>query len=194
MESAEQAVLDLQNLVIHRKVRIWRPFMEKYNCQHVLEIGVRTGTNFMRMIEHTPRVAVAIDSFINDGTVAHNDAGYAQEELNAQYDAFVKAMADKPFVQIYREYSHLAVQRFPDCYFDLAYIDADHSYAGCLQDITDWYPKMKVGGFLLGDDYKHGRMKIGMRFEVIEAVTAFAQAHGLTVFELPRAGWGVIRQ
>ncbi len=103
-------------------------------------------------------------------------------------------MSDKSFVKIYREYSFDAVKHFVDNYFDLIYIDADHSYEGCLRDIEDWYPKVKKGGFLLGDDYiiYEGR-RPGIKFEVIEAVNEFAKKNNLEFFELPNYGWGIVK-
>lgn len=36
---------------------------------------------------------------------------------------------------------------------DLVYIDAVHDYENLSQDIRDWYPKVKPGGFIGGHDY-----------------------------------------
>lgn len=36
---------------------------------------------------------------------------------------------------------------------DLIYIDADHSYKGCLADIEAWLPHVREGGFIVGHDY-----------------------------------------
>lgn len=44
--------------------------------------------------------------------------------------------------------------RFPDACFDLVFIDADHSYAGCRHDILAYTPKVKPGGLLAGHDYQ----------------------------------------
>lgn len=38
---------------------------------------------------------------------------------------------------------------------DFAFIDADHSYEGCRDDIHAWWPKVKNGGILCGHDYDH---------------------------------------
>ena len=46
-----------------------------------------------------------------------------------------------------------AVNDFPDKYFDLVYIDANHSYKSVKQDIIAWMPKVKEGGILAGHDY-----------------------------------------
>lgn len=40
-----------------------------------------------------------------------------------------------------------------DEYLDFVYIDGDHSYEACLKDIKAWWPKLKPGGIMAGDDY-----------------------------------------
>jgi predicted O-methyltransferase YrrM len=40
---------------------------------------------------------------------------------------------------------------------DFLYVDADHSEAGCLADLTAWTPKVRTGGVIAGDDYAHPR-------------------------------------
>ena len=36
---------------------------------------------------------------------------------------------------------------------DFLYVDADHSYDGVWADLTVWYPHVKPGGLIVGDDY-----------------------------------------
>ena len=36
---------------------------------------------------------------------------------------------------------------------DFVYIDAEHDYDSVKQDLSVWFPKVKVGGFLAGHDY-----------------------------------------
>jgi hypothetical protein len=189
-----EAVVDLQNLEIPAYRRIWKPFMEKYDCQIICEVGVFEGTNFDLMIAHSPIQAIAVDSWKNDGVVSRNDEGSTQKELNIRYINFKTRMANKKFVKVYREYSFKAVKHFPDNYFDLVYIDADHSYEGCLEDIKNWYPKVKNGKFLTGDDYRRGdtsktKVKIGVK----QAVQEFARENNLKFYELPNHGWAIIK-
>lgn len=189
-----ELIIDLRNLEIRRRRRVWKPFMEKYNCQTICEIGVFEGQNFEQMIEHKPKVAVAVDAWSDDGIISRHDSGYSQSILDQQYQDFVEKMADKPFVQIHREYSFDAAKHFPDEYFDLIYIDADHTYEACLKDIEDWYPKVKKGRIISGDDYRNALApRTRVKFGVIKAVNTFAQAHNLTVYELPRYGWAIIK-
>lgn len=175
--------------------RTWKPFMEKYNCQIICEIGVDEGDNFSMMIEHNPKVAVAIDAWKNDWVISRNDQGYQQKELDQIYATFKARMIGKTFVKICREYSFDAVKHFPDEYFDLIYIDADHAYEACLKDIEDWYPKVKKGRFLIGDDYVDTiAPKTGVKFGVIKAVNQFARINNLQVYILPGYGWAIIKQ
>jgi len=190
-----EKVTDLINLDIPKHRRIWRPLMEKYNCQKIAEIGVFRGENFQLMIEHKPEVAIAVDLWKDDGNIARNDCGFTQEQLDEQFECFRASVMNKPFVDFYRDYSENVAKDFEDNYFDLIYIDADHTYEGCKADIEAWYPKMKSGGFFTGDDYSQGykASRTKVPFGVVEAVNEFAEANNLKVYELPRHGWCIIK-
>lgn len=187
-----QVIEDLHKVRWKRGPYIWEPFMRKYNCGIICEIGVQKGVNFAKMIRHNPKIAVAVDSWIDDGVNGRNEGRSSQETLNAVFEEFKKSVADKPFVKIYREYSFDAVKHFEDNYFDVVYIDADHTYEGCFRDINNWYPKVKRGRFLLGDDYRESEYRVS--FGVIEAVNTFAKKNNLEFFELRHFGWGMIKK
>lgn len=191
----EEMINFLQTLTINNKRRIWKPAMEKYGFNTICELGVRDGANFLRMIEHNPQLAVAVDCWIDDGVLAHNDAAFTQEGLTTQYENFKAKMADKSFVKIFKGYTTDVVKQFDDNFFDLVYIDADHTYTACLRDIRDWYPKVKSGGILSGDDYTKHTTKLGIKFGVIEAVQQFIKENNLEeqFFYFPRNGWGIIK-
>jgi predicted O-methyltransferase YrrM len=40
---------------------------------------------------------------------------------------------------------------------DYLYVDADHSYKGVRADLDAWYPFVRPGGLIIGDDYEHPR-------------------------------------
>ena len=193
MEMKNELVKDISSLRYNRRFRIWEPFMRKYDCRRICEIGIRSGLNFEQMIKHKPEVAVAIDIWKRDGVRGRNDRNFSQERLDAQYESFKRRVGDKPFVQLYREYSFDAVKRFPDNYFDLVYIDADHTYEGAKRDIADWYPKVKKGKLLIGDDYSKWTTRTRVTFGVIEAVNEFARDNDLSFFVFPKAKWGIIK-
>lgn len=187
-----QSIKDIQELKESKRRRIWKPFMEKYNIQKLAEIGVFGGYNFNLMIEHNPEVAVGVDAWFKDEVVAHNDCGWEQDVLDKMAGDVVKQVINKPFVHILREYTTNAAKLFPDEYFDLIYIDADHTYEGCKADIEAWYPKVKKGGFIIGDDYSNMRAPhTGVKFGVIKAVNEFFNNN--TIYQLPMRGWAVIK-
>ena len=188
-----EVIKDLQEVRVKGRHRFWYPFMRKYNCKHVCELGVREGRNFIRMIDHRPKLAVAVDCWIDDGVQARNDIGLNQDRLDQQYESFKALVGYKPYVKICRGYTFDVVKEFPDEYFDFIYIDADHTYEGCKRDIDDWYLKLKHGGFLIGDDYRRSANKLHIQFGVIEAVKDFTMEHHLPFFMLPLWNWGLVK-
>jgi Methyltransferase domain len=70
-----------------------------------------------------------------------------------------------------------AAQQFPDRSVDFVYVDAGHTFAAVPRDIAVWWPKVKHGGVLSGDDWC-GR---GVR----GAVTEFFSPRGIQVITQP---------
>jgi hypothetical protein len=56
-------------------------------------------------------------------------------------------------VVLHRTLSHDAAPLFPDAHFDWMYIDASHFYDDVKRDIDAFFPKLKPGGYIAGDDY-----------------------------------------
>ena len=189
-----EAIKDLNALKIRRLRRVWKPFMEKYRIKSVCEVGVFESYNFKRFLEGNPRIAVGVDAWIKDGNPAHNDNGYSQEKLDSLCDYFKRQMTRFPSIRLYRQYSDEAAKNFPDEYFDLIYIDADHSYEGCKKDLEAWWPKVIKGKFFIGDDYSEQHAPVpGVKFEVIRAVDEFAEKNNLTVYKISENGWAIIK-
>ena len=59
-----------------------------------------------------------------------------------------------PQLCVVRMDSLTAARLFPEKYFDLVFIDADHSYESVVADIKVWTPLVNDGGFLTGHDYE----------------------------------------
>lgn len=168
--------------------------MEKYDIQSVCEIGVFESQNFKRLLESSPRIAVGVDYWRDDGIISRNDSAFSQDKLDNQANYFKYLMTKYPSVRMYRELSHEAVKNFPDEYFDLIYIDADHTFDGCYRDMINWWPKVKKGRFFTGDDFTERRSPMtNVEFGVVKAVQTFAKQNHLDYYELPGRRWAIIK-
>ena len=183
---------DFHNLKRQKRLKIWKPFMEKYNCQKICELGVRRGHNFMRMVEHGPELAVAVDLWAEVGVPSINDGFYTQEVLDDQYETFKEDTKDMPFVKIHRDYTEAVAKEYPDNFFDLVFIDADHTLEGAMKDMVAWYPKVREGGLLMGHDFRNMKRK-GIEFGVTKAVMQFARRNKLWFFVDGLTIWGIIK-
>lgn len=82
------------------------------------------------------------------------------------------AEAFMPRGVIWRELTPAAAANFPDKFFDLVYLDANHSYEAVMADLAAWAPKIRPGGTFAGHDYMDGVRKEGV-FGVQTAVNEF---------------------
>ena len=78
--------------------------------------------------------------------------------------------------EIIRKYSDKAHTHFENESLDFIYIDGNHSYEAVKKDLELWYPKLKKGGIIAGDDYTFlpvEKMRDGFIFGVTKAVNEF---------------------
>jgi len=71
------------------------------------------------------------------------------------YQACKRMVVDSS-LRVLRMTSVQAAKMFPNNYFDLVYIDADHTYESVTEDNTTWLPKIKKDGVICGHDYSGG--------------------------------------
>ncbi len=76
-----------------------------------------------------------------------------QDDVDVRYLHVLKRFSKRQNVQIHRSSSLDCVQSFPDNYFDWIYVDGDHRYEAVMKDLALFYSKVKLGGFVAGDDY-----------------------------------------
>jgi hypothetical protein len=141
----------------------------------ICEVGVRRGIFFHQLLASNVELAVAVDIWRETGKVAQNDLKFSQQELEGQYKNFKDLYESDERVRIVRDFSVEASKLFPDLYFDLVYLDADHTYESTLADLKHWYPKVKEDGILAGHDYKDFEYN-GVVYGVKEAVSTFRES------------------
>ena len=117
----------------------------------VYDIGIMSNHRPLKCVEigsHRGESALVISSFpfINKLTcVDIHEYPELKERLKEKIDAntvdFVQASSI--------EYADTVENNS----IDFVYIDAEHDYNSVKQDLSVWFPKVKIGGFLAGHDY-----------------------------------------
>ena len=79
----------------------------------------------------------------------------------------------KGMYTLIKGYSNEVYKQFDDHYFDLVYLDANHSYESVYEDISLWINKVKHGGYICGHDYVDGYIQNHGQFGVKSAVKDF---------------------
>lgn len=119
------------------------------------ELGVQRGLFAEHMLRNWPNCSkyVLVDlwqqqSKYNDIANVDNNA---QEALYQETKQRLQPWKEK--IVICRNFTTHCASAFSDASFDFVYVDARHDYDGALTDISQWWPKLKVGGILAGHDY-----------------------------------------
>lgn len=137
------------------------------------EIGVAAGDFARRVLCRWAGVYTMVDAWkhLQDAYVDISNVCDVDHERNFRKARQVAAEF-APRVQMLRLLSSEAAKCFPDEYFDVVYLDANHSYDAVLADLAAWVPKIREGGVMAGHDYLDGVRREG-EFGVKKAVTTF---------------------
>ena len=147
-----------------------------------VELGVFTGALSARLLMRKDIVLYMVDSWKQHGEGDYAESGDFHASLSQQQqDGFHDAAVNETEFAtgrrvIVRSDTVEAAKWMQDESFDFVFIDADHSYNGCRNDIEAWYPKVKKGGWLCGHDYKNVDYPC---FGVEKAVDEFIASKGL---------------
>jgi len=94
-----------------------------------------------------------VDQWLNN--YSPYDIGGTYCDMKIVEAAFDKRIKPFKFIDKIKASSKEGVKQFPDAFFDMVYIDANHDYEYALEDIVLWKPKVKIGGYLCGHDYMY---------------------------------------
>jgi methyltransferase family protein len=122
------------------------------------EIGVWAGDFSARVVQlRKPKELHLVDPWQFVPSVPERMYGGAVASSQADMDGLMASVAARfagnTNVRLHRSTSIEAAQRFQDGYFDWVYLDGDHSYESVLADLHAWFPKVKVAGKIVCDDY-----------------------------------------
>jgi hypothetical protein len=121
-----------------------------------VEIGVQVGAfAYGVLLQRRPSRLYLIDpwQYGLQGDVETDPTQEKQAGRDAEYRSVCERFAPFSNVEILRLRSEDAAARFADRSLDYVYIDGEHSFEAVTRDLTNYFPKVKVGGLLIGDDY-----------------------------------------
>ncbi len=140
-----------------------------------VEVGAWQGRSISYAVVESVRRGKPIQFHVVDiWTLAEKHHRPGLESDQDLYQAFRRnTQTIESYFTVHRRASHQAAADFQDMSLDFVMIDADHSYEAVLRDIQAWWPKMRPGGLLTGDDLR------GSFPGVRQAISEFADQHHL---------------
>lgn len=137
----------------------WILFLEKENFNsrpiRYLEIGVYHGANFLSFAKtfgtHPESELHCIDPWED-----HQEYSEYKGQQEANFEVFQKVLKENQLENktiLHRGYSNQQIPLLEDNYFDVIYIDGNHNPENVMEDAVLSFRKLKVGGYLIFDDY-----------------------------------------
>lgn len=125
-----------------------------------IEIGVWHGDFSETILEYIePEKLYLVDPWENVTEESHARA-FAGRTKDGKMELIFQRVQDRYAaeiengqVEIIRDWSGSALEKFAQESIDFAYVDGDHSYEGVSADLKSLFPKMRVGGIMAFDDY-----------------------------------------
>jgi len=122
----------------------------------LLEIGIFKG-EFFDYIINTCKISSidGVDLFegvCSSGNVDGNNS--VEYNLDTSYNELSEKYKNTSHVRLIKSDSSKYLSTVEDKYYDIIYIDGDHSYEGVKKDLVNSFNKVKSGGYLMGHDYE----------------------------------------
>lgn len=140
------------------------------------EIGVFRGVNALAILEHLDiKLLYLIDPYPPPNAPDYNwyrglDKNVVEDRKKAI--ALVQSYTDRKITKWIFKRSANAHVRIADSSLDFVYIDGNHIYEFCFNDIKLYLPKLKPGGLMSGHDFQQEGVKKAVRDFISESSTS----------------------
>jgi methyltransferase family protein len=189
MNTAEQIV---RECITHSSSRVdlWIRFINAMKMRRVAEIGVYRGDFAGELLGGCE----SIDKYYMIDPWRHLDNwNKPANASNAVFEKFLsETKAKTDFAGERRVFlrgkTTEVMEEIPDGELDFSYVDGDHTLKGITIDLVCVYPKIRMGGWIGGDDFSRTIWQHGANFEptlVFPFALYFAEAVGARIYGLP---------
>jgi hypothetical protein len=148
------------------------------------EIGVFKG-DFSRFLHSiNPSKLFLIDYFQGITASGNQDGNNVQwTNMEDEYRNLLSWAATEQNIFLDKGDSSSVLYNYPDEFFDMLYLDGDHSYDGVKKDLEQAIRKVKKGGWIMGHDYEMNMEKAQnvYKFGVKQAVDEFCKKYNQTI-------------
>ena len=124
-----------------------------------VEIGIWLGKSTIFLANEIKNSGKKITFYAVDNFLEPKEKGYEEQYKKYNGEIFGNFMNNlyiynvRKYVNIIKDHSVNAAQKFEDCSINFIYIDGGHDYETVFNDIKVWYPKLKTNGTMAGHDY-----------------------------------------
>lgn len=153
---------------------------------HIAEIGIFKGEFSDYLYKTlTPKEFVLIDLFEGETSSGDHDGNnVSSTNLYSQYARLSEWAKTQNGIHIEKGDSSTILSKYPDHFFDMIYIDGDHSYEGVKKDLEQAIKKVKKGSYIMGHDYEMNMNKAHTWYDsspVKRAVNEFCSTYSQTI-------------
>jgi len=168
----------------------WVEFIRGAQIRRMVEVGVYQGDFAAALLEHCESIT---RYYMLDPWRHLPDWNKPFNTDNASFERFFEmAKVQTEFAAarrvILRGTTTEVIDQISNAELDFAYIDGDHTLRGIAVDLIRVYPKVRLGGFIGGDDFSPTMWYHQTNFEptlVFPFAVYFAEAVGAKIYALP---------
>jgi len=131
--------------------------IKHHNFKIGAEVGTGTGKTAMELLQRNSKLhLIQVAYYPGPDILPGDDITYCTcQKARRLWWRRVKHHVHDKRVTVLEGKSQQVVRQVKDGSLDFVFIDADHSYKECLQDIRLWFLKVRRGGLVCGHDFGH---------------------------------------
>jgi hypothetical protein len=172
------------------RIDLWQRFIEIGGVRHAAEIGVLRGDFAASILGQCQGIA---RYYMVDPWRSLEDWNKPANVSDDKFERFFAEAMEKtaPWESkrvVLQGTTVEVIDRIPDGSLDFVYIDGDHTLRGIAIDLINCHRKVRVGGWIAGDDFSRSIWQHPPSFEptlVFPFAVYFAEAVGEPIYALP---------
>ena len=172
------------------RIDLWIGLLKSFKVKNMAEVGVYKGDFACPLLQECDSIEkyYMIDPWrhLEDWSKPANKNDTTFEKFFTETKEKTSFAADK--IVILRGKTTEIIKNIPDNELDFAYIDGDHTLKGITIDLIRLFDKIRVGGWIGGDDFSRSIWQHTPNYEpslVFPFAVYFAEAVGARIYALP---------